>query len=128
MNLSSRVYKERYDYLSGDQPSRLQSTIADTTFKTPLLDSHFIVAGFEYQNYDLDFVATSPSDSEGTGQSTNNNQFAVFIEDAYKITDKATFTFGARNTKNSKYDNYLTPRAYLNYNLTQDLTLKAGDG
>ncbi len=128
MNLASRVYKERYDYLSGTQPSRLQSTIADTTLKLPAFESHFFVAGFEYQNYDLDFVSTSPTDSIGTSQSTNNNQFAVFLEDAIKLTSKTTLTLGARNTKNSRYDNYLTPRAYVNYNLTDDLTLKAGVG
>ena len=69
-----------------------------------------------------------PQTLTGQVESSSTHQYALFVEDAYTLTDKATLTVGVRNTNHSRYDNHFTPRAYLNYAVTNDLMIKTGVG
>lgn len=127
-NWSTRIFGESYDYQNGDSDSELGTIIADTKYVTPISTNHLIVAGVEFQQYDLDFESQSAGDTETSDENTENNQVAIYIEDTYQLADNATLTYGARNTKNSKFSSSVTPRAYLNYKLNDEVTIKTGVG
>lgn len=124
----ARIWQEGYDYTSGGNPADLKVTYADGNYKFLAFKNHFFVTGFEFQGYDLDFSSYDMDTSSYIDETTSTQQFAIFIEDAIDLNDKTALTLGVRNTSHSEYDNYFTPRAYLNFHQNKNLTYKMGVG
>jgi outer membrane receptor for ferrienterochelin and colicins len=62
----------------------------------------------------------------GTSSKTSANQYALFVEDEWRIFDPLALTAGLRMDDHETYGEHWSPRAYLVYNATDTLTLKGG--
>ena len=96
----------------------LETFIADTRYVT-ILGDHIVTVGGQY--IDPEFT-----DGLAGGRSYGANQYSVFVEDAWALTDTLTLTTGLRYDDNENFDAEWTPRAYLNWRATPSWTLKAG--
>ncbi|EAK9940556.1 TonB-dependent receptor domain-containing protein [Campylobacter lari] len=96
-----------------------EDIIVDTRSVIPLGQSHILSVGGEYRLEKMQDKIANP---------TNFDQYllAFFTEDEYSIRDDLRFTFGARYNYHEIFGNNISPRAYLVYNPTSELTLKGG--
>lgn len=96
-----------------------EDIILDTKSVIPLGQSHILSAGGEYRLEKMQDKIANP---------TNFDQYllAIFAEDEYSIKDNLRLTFGARYNHHEIFGNNISPRAYLVYNPTDELTLKGG--
>ncbi|EOI3851607.1 TonB-dependent receptor, partial [Campylobacter coli] len=96
-----------------------EDIILDTKSVIPLGQSHILSAGGEYRLEKMQDKIANP---------TNFDQYllAIFAEDEYSIKDDLRLTFGARYNHHEIFGNNISPRAYLVYNPTDELTLKGG--
>ncbi|HAA2232120.1 TPA_asm: ferric enterobactin uptake receptor [Campylobacter jejuni] len=96
-----------------------EDIILDTKSVIPLGQSHILSVGGEYRLEKMQDKIANP---------TNFDQYllAIFAEDEYSIKDDLRFTFGARYNHHEIFGNNVSPRAYLVYNPTDELTLKGG--
>ncbi len=96
-----------------------EDIILDTKSVIPLGQSHILSVGGEYRLEKMQDKIANP---------TNFDQYllAFFAEDEYSIRDDLRFTFGARYNYHEIFGNNISPRAYLVYNPTSELTLKGG--
>lgn len=75
--------------------------------------------GGEYRNDKL----SDPGNLKGSG-STSANQYALFVEDEWRIFEPLAFTGGVRMDNHEDYGVHWSPRAYLVYNATDTVTVK----
>ncbi|ECQ7345345.1 TonB-dependent ferric enterobactin receptor CfrA [Campylobacter jejuni] len=96
-----------------------EDIILDTKSVIPLGQNHILSAGGEYRLEKMQDKIANP---------TNFDQYllAIFAEDEYSIKDNLRLTFGARYNHHEIFGNNVSPRAYLVYNPTDELTLKGG--
>ncbi|BEJ71429.1 TPA: TonB-dependent ferric enterobactin receptor CfrA [Campylobacter jejuni] len=96
-----------------------EDIILDTKSVIPLGQSHILSVGGEYRLEKMQDKIANP---------TNFDQYllAIFAEDEYSIKDDLRFTFGARYNHHEIFGNNVSPRAYLVYNPTDELTFKGG--
>lgn len=91
--------------------------IVDTKLVLPL-GSHRLTVGGQYHDAELkDGVAP---------QTMSQYTLAVFVEDEWYLTDKLALTLGGRYDEHETYGGNFSPRAYLVFNATNQLTLKGG--
>ncbi|WP_312978422.1 catecholate siderophore receptor CirA [Atlantibacter sp.] len=62
----------------------------------------------------------------GNSSETSANQYALFLEDEWRIIDPLALTAGLRMDDHETYGDHWSPRAYLVYNATDTLTVKGG--
>lgn len=88
----------------------------------PLGDyNQFLTFGGEYRNDKLEDGVNMKS-----GGSTQANQYALFLEDEWRIFESLALTGGVRMDDHENYGVNWSPRAYLVYNATDTVTLKGG--
>ncbi|OIN34408.1 ferric enterobactin uptake receptor [Campylobacter jejuni] len=96
-----------------------EDIILDIKSVIPLGQNHILSAGGEYRLEKMQDKIANP---------TNFDQYllAVFAEDEYSIRDDLRLTLGARYNHHEIFGNNISPRAYLVYNPTNELTFKGG--
>lgn len=96
-----------------------EDIILDTRSVIPLGQSHILSVGSEYRLEKMQDKIANP---------TNFDQYllAFYAEDEYSIKENLRLTFGARYNHHEIFGNNISPRAYLVYNPTSELTLKGG--
>lgn len=67
-----------------------------------------------------------PVNLSSGGQSTSASQYALFIEDEWRIIEPLALTTGIRMDDHQTYGDHWSPRAYLVYNATDTVTVKGG--
>lgn len=101
------------------------------TFNTQssvFLGNHILTFGAQYKYEELTdttngmLVANIP----GAVKSVDRWIAALFVEDEWSITEDFALTFGARYNDDEFFNEEITPRIYGVYQLTHNLTLKAG--
>lgn len=85
------------------------------------LGSHTLTAGF-------DFSHTEITHTKFYTDSEKNHQAAVYLQDEFAINDELTLTASGRYTKHNEFGSHFSPRAYLVYSATENLTIKGGYG
>lgn len=81
---------------------------------------HTLVTGFQYSETELrddDFSGTTNMDVY---------QWALFVEDEWRLNDRFAITGGVRYNKHETYGDHWTPRLYGIWTLSDQLTLKGG--
>ena len=104
-----------------------QNTTYDAKFEMPF-DNHFIVVGAQYVQGEVEdgvFGMTSNTTTE-SGVVSDYNQWALFAEDTWMITDDLSFTTGLRYDKHDSFGSNVSPRGYAIYTLNDNWTLKGG--
>lgn len=139
--IDDKATEEEYEQNTGQQAYKehrdaVQYGIKTTWFKR-LFPAHTIAIGGEWQHdeaRDMDFVRSwhfstgfiSPVDKGSLLSNDNekNNNFAVFAQDVWELTDALTMTLGARYDDFDKFDNDFNYRLALVYTLTEQQTFK----
>ncbi|AJC90375.1 TonB-dependent receptor domain-containing protein [Campylobacter subantarcticus] len=113
------VGQANHPFLGENRDIVAEDIIVDTKAVIPLGQSHILSVGGEYRLEKMQDKIANP---------TNFDQYllAFYAEDEYSIRDDLRFTFGARYNHHEIFGNNISPRAYLVYNPTNELTLKGG--
>jgi outer membrane receptor for ferrienterochelin and colicins len=120
-NTELRFYGENIENKNSDTITSKNNSL-DGKIVVPLGEiNQLFTLGGEYRNDKLeDNVNLS-----GSG-STQANQYAIFIEDEWRMFENLAFTGGVRMDDHENYGVNWSPRAYLVYNATDTVTLKGG--
>lgn len=95
-----------------------ENLVFDTKFVTTVTDTHLLTTGAQYTKSTL-IDAYLPKDHQRT-------TYAFFAEDEWQLSDALTATFGGRYDHHNAFGGHVSPRAYLVWNATPQLTLKGG--
>ncbi|MDA0147096.1 TonB-dependent receptor domain-containing protein [Vibrio sp. LaRot3] len=84
-------------------------------------DIHYVTAGFDVSHTDLE-------NERSYSQQPSVQQSAFFLQDEISFTDDLALTLSGRFTHHDQFGSDLSPRAYLVFNATENLTFKGGYG
>lgn len=125
-NSELRFYGEKIDNNDPGSTSTItsESNTLDGKYVLPIgAVNQLLTFGGEYRHDSL----TDPVNlTGGTSSKTSANQYALFLEDEWRIIDPLAFTAGLRMDDHETYGDHWSPRAYLVYNATDTLTIKGG--
>lgn len=125
-NSELRFYGEKIDNNNPGSTSTItsESNTLDGKYVLPIgAINQLLTFGGEYRHDSL----TDPVNlTGGTSSKTSANQYALFLEDEWRIIDPLAFTAGLRMDDHETYGDHWSPRAYLVYNATDTLTIKGG--
>jgi len=90
-----------------------------------LVEGHQLATGIEYaaEEYVKDYVTGNTNDFEGEFKA-----WSVFAQDAVTLTDGVTLTVGGRYDDHQRFGSEFSPKAYINWNLNENLQVKGGYG
>lgn len=125
-NSELRFYGEKIDNNDPGSTSTItsESNTLDGKYVLPIgAINQLLTFGGEYRHDSL----TDPVNlTGGTSSKTSANQYALFLEDEWRIIDPLAFTAGLRMDDHETYGDHWSPLAYLVYNATDTLTIKGG--
>ncbi len=125
-NSELRFYGEKIDNNDPGSTSTItsESNTLDGKYVLPIgAINQLLTFGGEYRHDSL----TDPVNlTGGTSSKTSANQYALFLEDEWRIIDPLAYTAGLRMDDHETYGDHWSPRAYLVYNATDTLTIKGG--
>ena len=101
----------------GPRTLESENRILDSKLFSQWRDHTFTVGGQYWEAEMVDGVA--PDAFEHT-------QWAVFLEDEWRLADGLALTLGARHDDHSKFGAHFSPRAYLVWNVSEAWTFKGG--
>lgn len=120
-NTELRFYGENIENKNGNSITSKNNSL-DGKIVVPLAEiNQLFTFGGEYRNDRLD----DSVNLAGSG-STQANQYALFIEDEWRMFENLAFTGGVRMDDHENYGINWSPRAYLVYNATDTVTMKGG--
>ncbi|MCK8779899.1 TonB-dependent receptor [Rhizobium sp. NTR19] len=113
-------------FVRNPRAPQIRNTVVDGKFTTPfeLLGQHTVITGGQYMEGRL--RDQNPGRRTGVTETFSIEQWALFAEDEWKITDDFALTTGLRLNHHEVYGDNLTPRIYGVWNATDDLTIKGG--
>ena len=100
--------------------------------------NHDFTAGYGFDRQDRDSDSLDKNRLErqnysdavnltgGTSSKTSASQYALFVEDEWRIFEPLALTTGVRMDDHETYGEHWSPRAYLVYNATDTVTVKGG--
>ncbi|MDY3113338.1 MAG: TonB-dependent receptor [Helicobacter sp.] len=95
--------------------------IADTKAVLPLGSKNILTTGAEYKLMKLNDNVVAQGDT-----SFSQYLLGIFAEDEIALMDNLNFTLGARYNKHEIFGSNISPRGYIVYNPSDNLTLKGG--
>ncbi len=106
----------------------------DGSFVAPLGDRHTLSFGGQWRRQILDIggmrngqLPPLPDGTPATGQlSAEVDQWALFAEDEWKMTDTFSLTGGIRYDNNSIFGDHISPRLYGNWRPNENWAIKGG--
>lgn len=120
-NTELRFYGENIENKNADTITSKNNSL-DGKVVIPLGDyNQLLTFGGEYRNDKLEDGVNMKN-----GGSTQANQYALFLEDEWRIFESLALTGGVRMDDHENYGVNWSPRAYLVYNATDTVTLKGG--
>lgn len=124
-NSDLRFYSERVDNKNPDNAGTItsRSDTIDGKYVLPLgAINQIVTLGGEWRHDKL----TDPVNLSGNVGGTRANQYALFVEDEWRIFEPLALTTGIRMDDHETYGDHWSPRAYLVYNATDTVTVKGG--
>ncbi|MFT5547765.1 MAG: outer membrane receptor for ferrienterochelin and colicins [Rheinheimera aquimaris] len=103
------------------QPDEIFTTVRGSVFAS--YGIHTLTAGAEYLETEVKDDIQYPVSG---GASLNLK--SLFVQDQIDLTERLTATIGLRAEDAEIYGSHLSPRGYLVYNLSDDITIKGGVG
>ncbi|MBU9847255.1 catecholate siderophore receptor CirA [Rahnella ecdela] len=120
-NTELRFYGENIENKNAETITSKNNSL-DGKVVVPLGDyNQFLTFGGEYRNDKLEDGVNMKN-----GGSTQANQYALFLEDEWRIFESLALTGGVRMDDHENYGVNWSPRAYLVYNATDTVTMKGG--
>ncbi|MGV1946288.1 MULTISPECIES: TonB-dependent receptor domain-containing protein [unclassified Agrobacterium] len=104
----------------------VRNSVLDGKFTTPfeLFGNHTLVTGGQY--FEAQLKDQNPGRRTGRDETFSATQWALFVEDEWRIVDSFALTGGLRLDNHEKYGNHFSPRLYGVWSATDDLTIKGG--
>ncbi|MFA0156602.1 TonB-dependent receptor [Vibrio sp. 10N.261.46.A3] len=96
----------------------VENLTLNSQWSMPVLEAHYLTIGFNYTRQEL-------TDS-GEDHVFKNNQWSLFAEDEWYITDSFALTTGLRFDQNDVFDSHLSPRVYGVWSVDSYWTVKGG--
>lgn len=125
-NSELKVYGEKVDNKNpgNSSPITSESNAADGKYVLPLGEiNQLLTFGGEWRHDKL----KDPVNLTGsTSSTTSASQYALFLEDEWRIFEPLALTTGIRMDDHETYGDHWSPRAYLVYNATDTVTVKGG--
>ncbi|TWG92367.1 outer membrane receptor for ferrienterochelin and colicins [Mesorhizobium sp. J18] len=111
------------DWDKTDRIPRVRNTVLDGKFTTPFdaFGQHVLITGGQYNNGRL-----TDHDDDPVDQTYSIDQWALFAEDEWSITDTFALTGGIRLDHHEIYGSHTSPRLYGVWHATDSLTVKGG--
>lgn len=120
-NTELRFYGENIENKNAETITSKNNSL-DGKVVIPLGDyNQLLTFGGEYRNDKLEDGVNMKN-----GGSTQANQYALFLEDEWRIFENLALTGGVRMDDHQNYGVNWSPRAYLVYNATDTVTVKGG--
>jgi len=125
-NSELKVYGEKVDNKNpgNSSPITPESNAVDGKYVLPLGEiNQLLTFGGEWRHDKL----KDPVNLTGsTSSTTSASQYALFLEDEWRIFEPLALTTGIRMDDHETYGDHWSPRAYLVYNATDTVTVKGG--
>ncbi len=120
-----KFYGEKVDNKSpGSKPITSENNTVDGKYVLPLeMINQFVTVGGEWRH---DKLKDPVNLTGGSSSNTSASQYALFIEDEWRIFEPLALTTGIRMDDHETYGDHYSPRAYLVYNATDTVTVKGG--
>lgn len=115
------VSNRRTRGVSNTRPQALRDDIADGSLAFALGERHFVTLGGEYREEQLENAGLAGGSDEAIHQ-------AVYLQDEVSLAPDWALTLGARLDRHELFGSETSPRAYLVWRATPELTFKAGYG
>ncbi len=118
----SNTYVQREEI---DNPGRsmfLKNTEFNTQWSMPLGD-HMLTSGFQFLREELRDMGNQYKPDVNN---LSRDQWSVFAEDEWSMTDDFALTGGLRMTHDENYGDHWTPRLYGVWHATEQLSIKGG--
>ncbi len=125
-NSELRFYGEKLENNDPGSSSTItsESNTLDGKYVLPIgAINQLLTFGGEYRHDKLEDPVNLTG---GTSSETSANQYALFLEDEWRIFDPLALTAGLRMDDHETYGDHWSPRAYLVYNATDTVTIKGG--
>lgn len=135
----SYIYDEASrDALTAGEPDRWMPSVTnhtiDGSFVAPVGESHMVSIGGQWRRQKLDIggmrngqLPPLPDGTPATGQLVAEvDQWALFVEDEWRVFDSFALTGGVRYDNNSIFGDQLSPRLYANWQPTENWAIKGG--
>lgn len=114
--------ENRRELTQPSSPTRLRDSIADASWSFGLGARQEILVGAEARRERL-----IDGGFQVTGEESVN-RYALFIQDRIQLSDPLTLTLGGRWDHHGDFGGQFTPRAYLNWHVSDAVTLRGGYG
>lgn len=125
-NSELRFYGEKVDNKNpgNSSPITSESNSIDGKYVLPLGEiNQLVTLGGEWRH---DKLKDPVNLTAGTRSEMSASQYALFIEDEWRIFEPLALTTGIRMDDHETYGDHWSPRAYLVYNATDTVTVKGG--
>lgn len=125
-NTELRFYGDKVDNRNPGNSAAITSrnNSLDGKLVLPLSDiNQFLTFGGEWRH---DKLSDPVNITGGNSSKTSASQYALFIEDEWRIFEPLALTTGIRMDDHETYGDHWSPRAYLVYNATDTVTVKGG--
>ncbi|EBC0455177.1 catecholate siderophore receptor CirA [Salmonella enterica] len=125
-NSELKFYGEKVENKNpgNSSPITSESNSIDGKYVLPLAPvNQFVTFGGEWRH---DKLSDAVNLTGGSSTKTSASQYALFLEDEWRIFEPLALTTGIRMDDHETYGDHWSPRAYLVYNATDTLTVKGG--
>ncbi|EAR59453.1 probable TonB-dependent receptor [Oceanospirillum sp. MED92] len=126
-DINTNIYRSTSDNDIESQAyvHKLEENVATVDLGGQLNEQHFLTAGVEYSNeeYHKDYDSTSSFEFKDKFKS-----WSAFAQDRFDLSDELTLTWGARYDDHQRFGNALSPKAYLNWDISDAWQIKTGYG
>lgn len=120
-NTELRFYGDKIDNYSSDTITSRNNSL-DGKLVLPLMDiNQLLTFGGEWRHDKL----TDSLNLKGSG-STSASQYALFVEDEWRLLESLALTGGVRMDDHETFGDHWSPRVYLVWNATDTVTVKGG--
>lgn len=106
-------------YAGQDRTLENIDLVADSHIVMPIAN-HKVTLGAEYKK------ATIKDDIAGIGAEFEKDSMSYYVEDEWSLLDTLHLTLGGRYEDHSGFGGHFSPRGYLVWNTTDELTFKGG--
>jgi outer membrane receptor for ferrienterochelin and colicins len=125
-NSELKVYGEKVDNKNPGNANAItsESNAVDGKYVLPLGEiNQLLTFGGEWRH---DKLRDPVNLTGGSSSNTSASQYALFLEDEWRIFEPLALTTGIRMDDHETYGDHWSPRAYLVYNATDTVTVKGG--
>jgi outer membrane receptor for ferrienterochelin and colicins len=125
-NSELKFYGEKVDNKNPGNTGTItsESNSVDGKYVLPLSEiNQLLTFGGEWRH---DKLKDPVNLTGGSSSATSASQYALFLEDEWRIFEPLALTTGIRMDDHETYGDHWSPRAYLVYNATDTVTVKGG--